>query len=269
MTPFDPGYGAQPFRDLCGQAPGADVYPGHDFRIEWGPVFHRGRLDGSARVVVIGQDPAQHEMVTRRILMGEAGHRIQGFLAKLGIDRSYAMVNTFIYSVFGQGGGEKHSDDPKIAKYRNKWLDALVQPGKVEAVVALGTLADKAWGLWKATAHGGGTNVKYRKITHPTHPEASAGGDSASHAAAIKALLRNWNDALQALHPLDHPDTNRPLELYGSAFGHGDKIPIPADDLPAGLPDWMRVNDGWADRPGRGRQKRATIRVVVPRGSLP
>jgi len=24
-----------------------------------GPVFHRGRLDGSARVVAIGQDPAQ------------------------------------------------------------------------------------------------------------------------------------------------------------------------------------------------------------------
>ena len=44
----------------------------------------------------------------RRILVGEAGHRTQGLLAKLGIDRSYLMVNTFLYSVYGQAGGEQH-----------------------------------------------------------------------------------------------------------------------------------------------------------------
>jgi hypothetical protein len=43
--------------------PEADVYPTDQFRIEWGPIFHRGRLDGSARVLVIGQDPAQHETI--------------------------------------------------------------------------------------------------------------------------------------------------------------------------------------------------------------
>ncbi len=31
------------------------------FRVEWGPIFLRGRLDGPARVLVIGRDPAQHE----------------------------------------------------------------------------------------------------------------------------------------------------------------------------------------------------------------
>jgi hypothetical protein len=269
MTAFDPGYGEQPFRDLCEQAPDESVYPGKDFRVEWGPIFHRGRLDGSARVLVIGQDPAQHETITRRILMGEAGHRIQGFLAKLGIDRSYAMVNTFLYSVFGQGGGNKHKDDPKIAKYRNRWLDAIVGGGNIEAVVALGTLADESWKLWKATPSGGAAHVKYRKITHPTQPEASAGNDAAKHAAAIKAMLANWNDTLQELHPLAHPDSNRPLKLYGTAFVSGDKVAIPADDLPPGMPEWMRLDDGWADRPGTGAKKRATITVVVPSGALP
>ena len=66
-------------------------------------------------MVVIGQDPAQHEAVTRRILVGAAGQRLQGFLAKLGITTSYVMVNTFLYSVYGQGGGERHADDPAIA----------------------------------------------------------------------------------------------------------------------------------------------------------
>jgi hypothetical protein len=33
------------------------MYPPSQFRVEWGPIFHRGRLDGSVRVFVIGQEP--------------------------------------------------------------------------------------------------------------------------------------------------------------------------------------------------------------------
>ena len=108
---FDPGYGAEPFRSLCGNCPDTTTYPAKDFRVEWGPIFHRGRLDGSARVLVLGQDPAAHEAICRRILVGVAGHRTQGFLAKLGIDTSYVMINTFLYSVYGQQGGEAHNND--------------------------------------------------------------------------------------------------------------------------------------------------------------
>ena len=39
-------------------------------------------------MLIIGQDPAQHETMARRILVGEAGQRIQGFLAKLGMDQA-------------------------------------------------------------------------------------------------------------------------------------------------------------------------------------
>ena len=60
-----------------------------------GPIFHRGRLDGSARVLVIGQDPAASENVVRRILVGTAGKRFQGFLSKLGVTRSYVMITRF------------------------------------------------------------------------------------------------------------------------------------------------------------------------------
>jgi len=145
--PFDPGYTGA-FRTLCEQYPGEEVYPRSAFRTEWGPVFHRGRLDGSARVLVIGQDPAQHEIIARRILVGEAGHRVQGFLAKLGIDRGYVMLNTFLYSVYGQGGGNKHKNDPGIVAYRKRWLDAVMSGSGIEAVVSLGGLADLAWSAW-------------------------------------------------------------------------------------------------------------------------
>jgi hypothetical protein len=88
LHPFDPGYFQEPFLSLAAGYPEGEVYPPDQFRLEWGPVFHRGRLDGSARVVVVGQDPAQHETIVRRILAGEAGRRLQGFLARLGVTRS-------------------------------------------------------------------------------------------------------------------------------------------------------------------------------------
>jgi uracil-DNA glycosylase len=266
---FDRSYAEEPFRGLCESYPGPEVYPGEDFRIEWGPVFHRGRLDGSARLLVIGQDPAQHETIARRILVGEAGHRLQGFLGKLGIDRSYVLVNTYLYSVFGQGGGNKHRGDKKITAYRNRWLKAILAPGKIDAIVALGSLATSAWEGWTTSADATGSPPTFVHITHPTQPEATAGQNAGKHAAAIKAMLENWNTALEKLHPLPHPDRTTPLKPYGSGFKAAEKIPIPEEDMPAGTPDWMRLDDGWADRPGTGLKKRATISVTVPRDALP
>ena len=233
--------------------PARSVYPDGDFRLEWGPVFHRGRLDGSARVLVIGQDPAQHETIARRILVGEAGHRIQGFLAKLGIDQSYLMINTFLYSVYGQGGGNRHKDDPGIAKYRHRWIDAIFKTNQIDAVVALGMLADEAWKAWKKTPKGKTVSTRYVKITHPTKPE-SAGGSAAQHAAPSRRCSRTGTPGLEELHPLPQRDKQRALKLYGTKFRADEHIAIPELDMPEGSPDWMRLNDGWADRPGSGRR---------------
>jgi uracil-DNA glycosylase len=267
---FDPGYVSEPFRSLAASYPGADVYPAADFRVEWGPVFHRGRLDGSARVVVIGQDPAQHEAVTRRILVGAAGQRVQGLLAKLGITTSYVMVNAFLYSVYGQGGGERHADDRAIAAYRHRWLDALLVGRGVEAVIALGRLADRAFDTWRATPAGQGVAVAYEHITHPTAPEAGARGDPVAYDRAVEAMLRNWNAALGRLRPaIRAPDVQPGPEGYGTTLTEADYAPIPEHDLPAGLPGWMRSRS-WADRAGRSAElRRASILVTVPERERP
>jgi hypothetical protein len=276
---FDPGYRGA-FAKLVRAYPGETVYPSKDFRTEWGPVFHRGRLDGSARVVVIGQDPATHETISRRILVGEAGQRLQGFLAKLGIERSYAMVNTFLYSVYGQGGGARHKDDPKIAKYRHRWLDALIVGKQVEAVVTLGQLADHAWQTWRQTPKGASVNVAYAAMVHPTYPESSSAGGQTTLAHAFETMLANWNDALRVVAPAVTPDTPRPLVTYGTALRPEDLSPIPECDLPAGLPGWMGSVDAWASRKivdeaegasatqaDKDNAKRATIVVKIPRNA--
>ncbi|HTP33160.1 MAG TPA: hypothetical protein VMJ75_13370 [Candidatus Acidoferrales bacterium] len=268
---FDPGYGAEPFRSLCADYPDNTVYPQSDFRTEWGPMFHRGRLDGSARVLVLGQDPAANETIARRILTGVAGQRTQGFLAKLGIDRSYLMINTFLYSVWGQQGGNKHQKDPAIAAYRNRWIDAAFDTSPIEAVVALGSLADTAWHTWKKTPRGQSTQVAYAHITHPTAPDSASGGDSEKSAAATTTMLANWNAGLSSLFPaIRHPDRVTALVPYGTAFQSEDIVEIPEIDMPPGLPPWMRGSDPWAQRTGATTAlKRATITVTVPVGFLP
>lgn len=268
-VPFDPGYGEEPFRTLVREVPGDSVFPTKDFRTEWGPVFHRGRLDGSARFLVIGQDPAQHEIIARRTLVGGAGHRVQGFLAKLGLRRRYVMINTFVYSVFGQGGGSKHKNDPAIAGYRNRWLDALL-PGKVQAVVALGQLADLAWQAWKATPKGSSFTGTYQAVTHPTQPESSSHGDAAKRKAATAKMLQGWNAALQLFAPVVTADVATPLVPYGSEFKPDELPDIPQEDLPAGSPPWMCGNADWARRTGADNKlKRVTITVTIPKAFRP
>ena len=280
MPEFDPGPVREPFATLAREYPGADVYPADSFRVEWGPIFHRGRLDGSVRVLVLGQDPGQHESIARRILVGEAGQRVQGFLAKLGIARSYAMVNAFLYSVYGQAGGERHAKDRKIAGYRHRWLDALTGGGQVEAVVAFGHLASDAFEAWRKTAAGRSYAGAFEPLTHPTMPDAASRGNEAKRAEAMKRMLAQWNDALERLDgAVGERDVFHQLEPYGDDLLPADRAPIPSHDLPAGAPPWMSSVKQWAVRAAVGapeddeqaqtEAKRATIVVTVPRDERP
>ena len=270
---FDPGYGAEPWRTLCADVPGEDVYPPRDFRTEWGAIFHRGRLDGSARLLVVGQDPAAQEAFARRILVGLAGQRVQGFLAKLGIVSSYTMINCFVYSVAGQTGGEAHRDDERIAEYRNRWFDALLLGTGIEAVLAGGSLAGAAVRGWQRLHPE--RSLLTRRILHPTYPESASAAGSISLPDAMRRLCDDWNDALDLLRPTlggtDAPPVGAP---YVDALTDADLRPIPAADLPAGLPEWTRSGVGWAERQpvpdptspagDPNDERRATLVVRVP-----
>jgi hypothetical protein len=103
------------------------------------------------------------------------------------------MVNAFLFSVYGQGGGNRHRDDPAIIAYRSRWLDALLVDLHVEAVMAFGRLADAAWQHWKATPAGTALDVPYQALRHPTYPENSSGGNLQKRSEAMKAMLDEWN----------------------------------------------------------------------------
>jgi uracil-DNA glycosylase len=271
--PFDPGPVTGRFATLASEYPGAEAYPPADFRIEWGPIFHRGRLDGTAKVLVVGQDPGQHEAIARRILVGEAGQRVQGFLAKLGIERSYAMVNAFLYSVYGQAGGERHADSEPIIAYRHRWLDVLLVDSSIEVVVGFGHLARDAFERWQQTEAGNASSVHFEPLTHPTMPEAASHGDADRKAEATRTMLEGWNAGLERI---DDALGERDSEGRGSLVPYGeellaeDRAPIPEFDMPPGAPPWMRSVRQWATRKGDTPEaRRACIEVVVPSGERP
>jgi hypothetical protein len=227
-------------------------------------------LDGSARILVIGQDPAQHEAIVRRILVGEAGRRVQGFLSKLGITKSYVMINTFLYSVYGSVRVENRRN-VQLVGYRNRWLDALILNSQIEGVVALGKNAMEAWQMWKDSPNGKDIDIAFCTIMHPTYPESFSKGDRTKLIEKTKQLLDNWNKGLEILaEAITHPDEDKPLVLYGESFSDGEKPEIPAIDYPAGLPAWMRELDGWARRVGKtDKKKRGNITINIPIQYLP
>lgn len=271
MHEFCPGYDRAPYRALVADYPDESVFKVDDFRVEWGPVFHRGRLDGTARILVVGQDPAQHEAVVRRILVGTAGRRFQGFLTRLGLDRSYSMINTFAYSVYGQGGGSRNVDDPVIMKYRNRWLDAIVGDQPIEAVLSLGMLAEQSVKLWQATTTSGKAfSGIVTTMIHPTYPESASASGKITHAAAMARMLTSWNAALDTMSGHLTPDVPRPLTPYGTDLAPSDLSVIPERDLPPGLPAWMRSERTWASREGADAvEKRSTIAIRIPASERP
>ena len=208
--PFDPGPVAEPFTRLAADYPGAETYDPERFRTEWGPIFYRGRLDGSARILVLGQDPGQHEAIARRCLVGEAGQRVQGLLWKLGIERSYAIVNAFLYSVYGQP--RRDEVEPLLTatvRYRKRWLDALLDGSEIRAVIAFGAIAEQAFLQWRRTAAGKRFEGHFEPLTHPTMPDAAARPGTAAYRAAMGRLLEQWNGGLERLDAALGPERDR------------------------------------------------------------
>lgn len=193
------------------------------FRLAFGPVFYRGRLDGTARILIVGQDPSTDEILAQRAFVGSSGQRLQGLLKKLGITRSYVMMNTFIFSVFKQFDSELRqiSLETPILSWRNDTFDRVGATNPIEAVIAVGAGARHAVEHWP-----GAKAYPVFEITHPAAPD--------------DVVLPNWNQHLPNLGTSIAPDEggNQDLTPYAMTFQSDDPEPIPRFDLPFGMPDW-------------------------------
>ena len=237
---YDPGP-PQAIASLCLRCP----LPGKPkaFWTAWGPVFYRGRLDGTARVLCIASDPGPTERIAHRTLVGDAGQRVQGFLSKLGLTRSYLCVNAFPYALhpsFGADAPQMLAEPAQLA-WRNQFYDA-VRPGAVDAVIAFGGNAQKAFDLWTHPP-----SVPVERISHPSSRDEGT-------------LLREWHDAIVRLrqHVAHDSDGDASGANYGASFQEADYAAIPRRDLPFGVPSFL--GDDSAGRQGHPRHNNGVAR---------
>jgi hypothetical protein len=228
---YDPGP-PPAFEQLFAAAPDYAPVRQH-FWYDWGPIFYRGRLDGSARVLCIASDPGPTERVAGRTLVGDAGQRVQGLLAKVGLTRSYVCLNAFTYALF-----PSHLADapailarPDQLTWRNQLYDTAAGP-PLQAVIAFGANAQGAVDLWASKP-----NVPIFRVPHPSNH-------------STKTILDAWRAELPSLRAAvtADPDGDPTLPNYGASFTEADYRPIPRFDLPFGVPDWL--GDDHASRTG-------------------
>jgi uracil-DNA glycosylase len=183
------------------------------FRWHHGPMFFRGRLDGSAKVVLVGQEGAQDESLSHRSFTGGTGARMQHLLRHLGLDRSYLFLNSFVYPIFGQ-----YTDDLRplaqdrrspIVAHRHRILDKAVVDGDVRLVVAVGRAAKESVATW-IQAHGGSANPERLDqaamgslpdrllAVGVVHPGAAAGGSTGAIRADFQRACNLVRDRVEA-----------------------------------------------------------------------
>ncbi len=216
------------------------------FRWHFGPMFYRGRLDGSARVLVIGQEGAQDESLSHRSFTGGTGARMQHLLGHIGISRSYLFLNTFVYPIFGQYTdtlrGLAQNPISPIVKHRNRVFDK-VAAGDLRLVIAVGEAAKESVTTW-IVSHGGTADpekldlatcgaplsgVHFLGVLHPGG--ITGGGGTAIKADFVRAVnqIRTWIDADAGFLP---PDAGTSRDLT-KAFVYASD-PSPYGDFPFG-----------------------------------
>jgi hypothetical protein len=235
MSEFDHGPSAQ-LAELFDRVPDPPVKD--DFWFDWGPIFYRGRLDGSARVICIASDPGPTERIAGRTLVGNAGQRVQGLLGKLGLTRSYVCLNAWAYALHPSRSFSERGrlGDPKQVEWRNELYDAVAGPS-LEAIIAFGFMAQAAVALWSARPQ-----VELKELPHPSNPNE-------------EELLDAWRAAvaeLRGIVTLD-ADGDNSGPIYGSAFDEADYAAIPRRDLPFGAPAFLG-HDAWVRaKPGNAQ----------------
>lgn len=228
LDDFDPG----PTRAVARLFGDVPSYAEHRelFWYDWGPIFYRGRLDRSARVLVVASDPGPTERVAGRTLVGDAGQRVQGFLTKIGLTRSYVCLNAFVYAAIPatvSRAARAVLADPEHTRWRNQ-VFARATGARLQAIVAFGAHAQDAVRRW-----GTARDVPVENLPHPSSRDAAT-------------LAARWREAVERLRvvvtPDDDGDPTGPT--YGAALAEEDYAPVPRGDLPFGLPDWVG-DDAW------------------------
>jgi hypothetical protein len=175
----------------------------------------------------------------RRTLVGDSGQKTQGFLAKLGLTRSYVLVNAFAVAMKPSQKAKANKvllNNIAIAAARHNLYNALLTGG-VQAVVAFGGEAHQAYDLW-AASNPAVKAVPTFKLSHPAAVDRDGSGNDAA--------LKKWAKAVAKLRTIVSPDPDGDPSSpnFGAYFTEVDYARIPRWDMPAAAPAYAG-DDSW------------------------
>jgi uracil-DNA glycosylase len=186
--------------------PGAATYGGG--------ALYRGRFTG-VRVLVLADQAGHDDLLWGRAFTGEAGQRLQGLLAALGITRSYLVLRTLPVDTAGLPAGKVWSlaDRPDVVALHRAVTGRVLDDNQVVVVVTVGPHAERIAG----------------RLDLDGQPVVALPPWSATGARA------EWVRAHERLRslgiPIDQPPT--------AAVWDGERAQIPRADLPFGVPRWQ------------------------------
>ncbi|MBT3586999.1 MAG: hypothetical protein HN509_18955 [Halobacteriovoraceae bacterium] len=271
---------------------------GEKFRWKFGPMWYRGRLDGTSQVLVIGQEGAQDENVTNRAFTGSTGTKMQQFLNHMGINKTYTFMNTFIYTITGQYSlfGEDRENPAKVksqkrllwlaqddgsivVEHRHRLFDHFFKENqKLAVVVGVGTAGkDSAATLarhWGGKCYNsnlsrsfckvvkGGRTIHFFGVPHPGAASARNGGSDAA-----SRLQTTFNNKAQLITKMLEEgkikmkvDKYARRQLSSKKYYYGN-FPVPHRDFPFGY-NWRMGASGTSSN----RRGSHTIQVFSSNG---
>jgi uracil-DNA glycosylase len=195
------------------------------------PVWHRGRIDGGARVLVIAQNTSFDSFVGGRTLLGDEGQHINHMLDKIGVtpDR-YVMITPYPFAVpksYPAADLATLTATPSLAAARTAILTKILAEHPIEVVLLYGAAAETAFAPVAPTFTGAVIGMK-----HPTESGAYA----------------TWNAAMKTYDLLDGV-ADPSLTTYKSAAFATSRAQIPREDLPYGKPLWFGTSGSPSQMP--------------------
>lgn len=245
FSEYDPGPGA----------PFARLFMGGEAGLEWpdlealgvrlhpsfghGPVY-RGR-PAAARVVVLGDEQCHDDFFTGRALTGDAGQRLQRFLAAMGITRSYLILRVLPVDTTDLPPAAVNAilDHPKVRALYSAIVARVAAESGTVLALTLGPHADR---LADHVLPG-----SLRRVRMKSWSESGA--------------LADWRRALDDMRAVSFTrDAPSPQFQYDGSRGQ-----IPRGDLPYGTLRWQGTSGDRALRArSGGKPSRDYLKISMP-----